>query len=155
VPLRNTAATQSNRLNPGVALSVAGLQDALTIFDLMQSEEERFITNKPNSILIHPSERWNAAIIMDTQQAVGSADNDINPVSTSRVGLSLMSSPFLTDPDSWSLWVTRGDAVRWYDRERLRTQQTMDDLTGDAIEISAYRANVGIGEWRYTVGSAP
>ena len=38
VPLRNPAATQSNRLAPGVALSTAGMETALTTFRTQQSE---------------------------------------------------------------------------------------------------------------------
>ena len=104
VPLRNPAATQSNRLNPGVALSTAGLESAMTIFRTQQSDEERFINCSPNVLLIHSENEWTAAQLMDSTHEIGSAENQINAVSSSRLGIKTVQSPHLTDTDAWSLW---------------------------------------------------
>jgi len=159
VPLRNLAATQSNRLSPGVALSTSGLEAALSIADTMQSEEERYIRQEFINLLIHPDERFNAAQLLESEFEINTADNQINPVSRSQVGLSVVNNgrgaPYITDTDSWSLWASGADALRWHNREELRTAQTSDALTFDEIEIAFWRSAVEIGEWRDTVGSAP
>lgn len=155
VPLRNTATTQSNRLNPGVALNADGMKSALNIFATMESEEERPISMEPDILLIHPELRWDAETLLESSNVPGSADNDINVVNRNRIGVSIKYSEKITDRDSWSLWKSGGDAVLALEREGLRTQQAMDDLTQDAIEMAFYSCQVAVGEFRYTVGSAP
>lgn len=159
VPLRNTAATQSNRLNPGVALSTSGLEAALSIADTMESEEERFIQQSFALLLIHPDERFTAAQLLESEFEINTADNQINPVSSSRVGIRVVNNgrgaPYISDTDAWSLWANNADALRWYTREDLRTAQAEDSLTFDHMEIAYWRSEVEVGEWRDTVGSAP
>ena len=155
VPLRNTAATQSNKLQPVVAFIADGLKSALNIFQTMQSEEERFISISPDKVLAHPDLRWDVETLLESQNVPGSADNDLNVVASNRIGVNPVFTEKMTDTDSWSLWKSGGDALVWLEREALRTQDTMDDLTQDFIAMAFYRCNVLVGEWRYTVGSAP
>lgn len=153
--MRNTAATQSNRLNPGVALTTAGLQSALTIFDLTQSEEERFVNNEPRTLVIHPENRWTADQLLESQTDVDQVNPAvINTVSRNRVGLRILRVPYLTDTDAWSIF---GDqhTVTEYTRKGLTRTTAMDSQTGDMMFMAHYRRNVMIGHWRGTVGSAP
>lgn len=154
VPLRNASATQSNRLSPGVALSTAGLEAALTIFRTTQSEEERYVNNVPRQLLIHPDNEWTAAQLMDSQFEVGTAENQINPVSSNRVGLSTVMSPYITDTDSWSLWGDKHQ-VSHFTRKKLTRTKGMDSQSLDQFFIAHYRENYAVLHWRGTVGSAP
>jgi hypothetical protein len=152
VPLKNPAATQSNRVNPGVALSQTGIQAAVTIFRLTQSEEERYVENTPTKLLTHPDEEWNAGEILKSENKVNSADNNVNMVS--RLGLGHMQVPYLTDTDAWSLWGDKHQ-VTWVNRKSLTTTTSVDSQTGDRSTMSHWRSNVYIGGWRGTVGSIP
>lgn len=157
VPLRNAGATQSNRLNPGVALSTAGLESALTIFRTQQGEEERFVNISPNLLLHHPNEEFVAAQLLETEKEVNTAENQINAVKGSRIGVANFQSPYITDTDSWSLWNTAKSPVDWIDRKGLTGPvQGSDSQSFDQFFISHYRAAVQVnGNWRSAVGSAP
>ena len=157
VPLRNPGATQSNRLNPGVALSTAGMETALTIFRTQQSEEERFINCEPNKLLIHPDNEFVAVQLLDSTQEVNTAENQVNTVSSARIGVSVCQVPYLTDTDAWSLWDTSKSPADWIDRKGLTgPTQSTDSQSFDSIFISHYRAAVQLnGNWRAAVGSAP
>lgn len=155
VPLRNTAATQSNRLNPGSAFIADGVKSAMNIFQTMQSEEERYISVEPDMVLAHPDLRWDIETLLDSRNIPGSGDNDVNVVAGNRIGVKPTYSEKITDTDSWSLWKSGKDAVVYLEREALRRQTTTDDLTQDFIYMAFYRCNILIGEWRWTVGSAP
>jgi hypothetical protein len=157
VPLRNPAATQSNRLNPGVALSTAGMETALTTFRTQQSEEERFINIEPNKLLIHPDNEFVAVQLLDSEKEVNTAENQVNTVSRNRIGVSVCMSPYLTDTDAWSLWQTSMSPADWISRKKLTgPTRTTDSQSFDSIYISHYRSAVQInGNWRAAVGSAP
>jgi hypothetical protein len=157
VPLRNAGTTQTNRLNPGVALSVAGMETALTIFKTQESEEERFLNVSPNTLLIHPDNDYVAHQILNSEREPYTAENQVNAVSSSNIGVSPFSSPYLTDTDAWSLWNTSKSPVDWIDRKGLTgPERSTDSQSFDAIFISHYRAAVQVnGNWRSAVGSAP
>jgi hypothetical protein len=157
VPLRNAAATQSNRLNPGVALSTAGLETALTIYRTQESDEERFIQVDPNKLLIHPENEFVAAQLLESDKEVNTAENQINAVSRNRIGVSVCMSPYLTDTDAWSLWDTSKSPADWIQRKELTGPvENTDAMSFDQFFISHYRANVQFNaNWRAAVGSAP
>lgn len=157
VPLRNAGATQSNRLNPGVALSTAGMESALTIFRTQQSEEERFINIEPNALLIHPENEFVAYQLLSSEKEVNTAENQVNAVSSNRIGVKTIMSPYIDDTDSWSLWNTAKSPACWINRKGLTgPTMTTDGQSFDSIYISHYRSNVQIdGNWRAAVGSAP
>ena len=157
VPLRNPAATQSNRLNPGVALSTAGMETALTIFRTQQSEEERFINCEPSALVIHPDNEFVAYQLLESTLEVDTDENQVNAVSRNRLGVKTVMVPYITDTDSWSLFDVSKSPLDWIQRKELTgPQMTTDGQSFDSIYISHYRANVQInGNWRAAVGSAP
>ena len=157
VPLRNPAATQSNRLNPGVALSTAGMETALTIFYTQESEEERYINIAPNKLVIHPTESFVATQLLDSEKEVNTAENQVNTVSRNRIGVNVCQSPYITDTDSWCLMDSTKSPLDWIDRKGLTgPERSTDSQSFDTMFISHYRAAVQInGNWRSAVGSAP
>jgi len=157
VPLRNPAATQSNRLDPGVALSTAGMETALTIFRTQQSDEERFINVSPNVLLIHPDNEFVAYQLLASEKEVLTAENQKNAVASNRIGVSEVMSPYLTDTDAWSLWDTANSPADWIQREELTgPKENTDSMSFDQFFISYYRSNVQFNaKWRAAVGSAP
>ena len=155
VPLRNTATTQSNRLNPGVALSTGGLQSALTIFETTQSEEERFVDNVASTLVVHPENRWAADTLLESQSDVDQTNPGvINTVSRNRIGVKVLRVPYITDTDAWSLFGNK-HTVTDYTRKSLTRTTAMDSQSFDMMFIAHWRKNVMIGHWRGTVGSAP
>ena len=146
--------TQSNQLNPGVALSVAGIESAVTIFELSQDEQDRYIRIDPKSIVIHPSERFNAARYLESTQEPDTANNAINPVN--RLGVSIMRVPYLTDIDAWFMFASKAQhSLCWYDRMELTMSRNKDAQTKDSLFDAMYRAQVTFDDYRGVVGSQP
>ncbi len=146
--------TWSNKVSPGVALSEVGLESAMTTFETMTSEEDRYITVTPKTLLIHPENRWEAMRLLESTGRVGTADNDMNTVS--RMGLAPLVVPYITDQDSWSLWASKGDHTATYlNRKSLTKRSGVDGQTGDMYFIGQYRSEVDFNETRGAVGSAP
>lgn len=157
VPMRNAGATQSNRLNPGVALSTAGMETALTIFRNQQGEEERYINVEPNCLVIHTENEFVAYQLLESEKEVNTAENQVNAVSRNRLGVSTVMSPRITDTDSWFLLNKAKSPFDWIQRKELTgPTMTTDGQSFDSIFISHYRSNVQLnGNWRAAVGSAP
>ena len=154
--LLKTGATVSNSLSPAVALSVAGLESAITNYRLTLNETGRRINIQPKLVLTHPNEEFNAAQILDSTQEPFTADNQINAVSSSRMGISHMQSPYLTDTDAWFLMAAKSDhSLKWYNRMPVTFERGKDSQTKDAMFDSVYRASVTFDNWRGVVGSQP
>lgn len=150
------AATQNNSLTPAVALSVTGLQSALTDMRTTTNESGRFIRLSPRTLLIHPEEEFNAAQILESEKLPGSADNDINSVRSSRIGVSTVMSPHLTDIDAWFLLSEkRQHTVTWHNRKSVTFERSRDSQTKDALFDAHYRASVAFYDWRGVIGSQP
>lgn len=148
--------TSSNRLNPDVAFSVSGLQSAITNFDLTQDDSGRYINLTPKTVIHHPNDRFTVAQVLDSTQEPFTSDNQINAVSASRMGLSSLSVPYLTDTDNW--WLSAGNdqhSRKWYNRKDLDMGRDKDSQTRDALFDALYRASVTFEDWRGIVGSAP
>lgn len=146
--------TWSNKADPGSDLSEAGIEAAMINFRKMTSEEDRFISVKPQTLLLPPELEWDAMRLLDTRDRVGSADNDINTVN--RMGLTPMVVEYLTDPDGWSLWGPKGEqghTLVFLDRRALNRRSGTDAQTGDTYFIATYRAEVDFDEARGTYGS--
>lgn len=150
-----TGETQNNALAPGVALSVSGLQSALTNMRTTTNESGRFIQLRPRMLLIHPNEEFNAAQILDSEKLPGSADNDINSVRSSRIGVSALMSQYLTDTTDWFLLAEKMQhSLTWWNRKDVTMERSRDAQTKDQLFDSHYRASIAVYDWRGVVGSA-
>jgi len=146
--------TQSNALSPGVALSVAGIEAAVTMFELSQDEQDRFIRIEPSTLVIHPSERFNAVRFLNSQQEPGTANNAVNPINS--LGINVLRVPFLTTAANWWLVAKKSQhSITWYDRQELVMSNNKDAQTKDSLFDALYRAQITFDDWRGIVGSAP
>ena len=148
--------TSSNRLNPDVAFSVSGIESALTNMRLTVDESGRFIRLSPSLVVAHPNEEWNIAQVLQSDKEPFTADNQINAVSTNRIGVNSMLVPYLSDTDNWWLMTAKCQhSLTWYDRMGLEFGRNKDAQTKDSLYDAMYRASVTFDEWRRIVGSAP
>lgn len=144
----------SNSLSPGVAMSVAGVEAAVTNFELTQDESGRQIRVSPTMIVIHPNERFNTVRVLESTQEPSTANNAVNPVN--RLGLNVLRVPYLTDTDAWSMWGSKSQhSLTWYDRMEMNFSRNKDAQTKDSLFDGMYRAQVTFDDWRGTVGSQP
>ena len=152
--LLKTGATVSNANAPAVALSVSGLQTAITNFRLTVNESGRQISLTPKTVLTHPNDEFIAAQILDSTSEPFTSDNQINAVSSSRMGIGHVQSPYLTDTNNWFLLSDKNQhTLTWYDRQDVTFDQSKDAQTKDALFDAMYRASVTFDDWRGVVGN--
>lgn len=155
VPMKATG-TDSNRASPGVAFSVTGLQDAVTNVELQTNEEGREIIRTAAIVVHHPNERWNVETILRTDRLPGSADNDINLVATSQLGIVNVSTPYLTDTDGWHLLTNKErHSLKLFRRKGLAFDRGRDMDTFDSKFTAHWRGHATFDDWRGCYGSAP
>lgn len=146
--------TQSNAQGPGVALSVSGIQSALTTMRTTTNESGRYIQLNPKTIVIPPALEFAAAEILQTDKEVDSNNNNINSVSTSRTGLSAFVSEYLTSDTNWWMACDKSQHdLRFVMRQELTTDSGTDPHTKDMWYDALYRAYVCFQEWRGIIGS--
>jgi phage major head subunit gpT-like protein len=150
-----TGESQSNALSPAVALSVSGIQSALTTMRTTTNESGRFVQLRPTTIVCAPANEFNVTEILKTDKKVNSTENNINSVASSRTGLSDMIVEYLSSSTAWFLACGKNQHdLRWVTRKELSTDNNMDPYTKDMCYDAHYRAFVAFQEWRGIVGSA-
>jgi hypothetical protein len=149
-----TGTSQSNSLSPAVALSISGIQSAMTNMRTTTNESDRFISLTPAMLLIPPALQFTAAEILDSQDRPDTTDRATNVTSTSRTGVRATVSEYLTDTDNWFL-ISRKDqhTATWWNRKTVTPDSSMDSQTKDMLYDSHYRASVAFYDWRGWVGS--
>lgn len=154
--LLKTNAVVSNVVTPSAALSVSSIESAVTNFRLVLDQSGRQAALSPSLILHHPSEEFNVAMLLDSQQEPFTTDNQINPVGRARMGLSTLSVPWLTDADTWFMLSAKSKhTIKWYNRKTLEFNNNKDAQTKDALWDCMYRASVTFENWFGVVGSQP
>lgn len=146
--------TSSNRAS--VAFSVAGLEDAITNFRLTQDASGRRTPLRPAMVVHHPNDEFVVFQVLESTQEPYTADNQVNSVKASRLGLTSLSVPYLTDDDAWFLLSPKNEhSLKWYNRMELKFERNKDAATKDALYDGMYRAQVTFDGWRGVYGSAP
>lgn len=133
-----TAGTWSNRLSTDASFSQAALEDMLIM--MMQSKNDRGYIEPlaGDQLVVHPNNYFNAERVLKTPKAVGTNNNDINPINTE--GLirgGLVSNPYLTATGPWFLTTNCQDGLIWQEREALNYWEDNDADTRN-FKVGAY-----------------
>lgn len=96
--------TAKNKLTTDADLSITSLMQAFIDLQTDTKIESGQLGQPPSEyiLLVHPLNEFNALRIVKSSGLPGSADNDINPVKSSR-SIKVVVNPFLTDTDAWFL----------------------------------------------------
>lgn len=150
-------ATQSNRLNPDVDLSVTGLEDMQTLIGQLQGEEGRYVNAGMDMLLIPPALAHIARQLLNSVYDIEvSGSNAVSTVASSVNGLRPVVWNFKTDADAWEVRAPMNShSAIWYDREELSFSSNLDAHTKDMLNDAMYRASVCIRDWRGWWGSNP
>lgn len=137
-----TAGTWQNKLAVDSALSQAALEDMLIL--MMQAKDDRGYIEPlaGDKLIVHPNNYFNAERILKTPKAVGTNNNDINPINTE--GLlrgGLVSNPYLTATGPWFITTNCQDGMIWQEREALEIWEDNDGDTRN-FKVGAYERYV-------------
>lgn len=137
-----TSGTWQNKLTVDSALSQAAIEDMLIL--MMQAKDDRGYIEPlmGDKLIVHPNNYFNAERILKTPKAVGTNNNDINPINTE--GLltgGLVSNPYLTATGPWFITTNCQDGMIWQEREPLEIWEDNDGDTRN-FKVGAYERYV-------------
>lgn len=133
-----TAGTWQNKLAVDAQLSQAAVEDMLIL--MMQATDDRGYIEPLSGqrLIVHPNNVMNANRILKTSQAVGTNNNDINPINTENyLPQGCLSNPYLTAADPWFITTGIQDGMIWQEREALEVWEDNDADTRN-YKVGAY-----------------
>lgn len=138
---------------PAVAsdLTQASLEQAYIDIHDWRDDSDLKINLMPEKLAVAPTNRFVAEKILGTKFAVGSADNDINPMAGQ---LDLIVNPFFTDPDAWFIITNSKSGATFYRRRNAEITRDNEFDTEILKTKTTARFSVGVTDWRYAYGSA-
>lgn len=135
--------TFRNRPSTDVDLSPTSLDAALQDYDLQFIGDSNIKKRiKPRYLVVHPSNKRYAMEIIGSELKADSMDNNMNSLKSD--GLIVVSSPHITDSDSWFLLADpSNNGLRLVKRRELQTKSE-EVFINDSIRYKAsYREVVG------------
>ena len=146
--------TFRNTLSTAADLSATSLDTALTDFETVFVGDTGIIYNlKPRTLLVHSSQRRYAMELIGSDLKADTADNNMN--SLKGEGLTVVSSPHLTDTDAFYLLASPSETgLRIISRAPIETKSWVDEYTDSILYRSRYREKIGVTH-PYGVFSSP
>jgi hypothetical protein len=135
-----------NYNQPAVAtdLNETALENA--VIDIAQWVDERglLIAARPVKLIIPPALQFEATRILQTEQRVGTADNDINALKNNgAIPQGYAINHYLTDTDAWFLCTDVPNGLKMFQRAALKTGMDTDFDTGNARYKARERYSFG------------
>lgn len=140
VTLRNTPATAAD-------LSQTSLEQAYIDISRFVDDNNLPIVVKAQKLIVPVESQHLARKILQTEYEVNSGNNTINPVSSSRLPLELIESPWLTDTDAWFIKTNESDGLVFTNVDEVMLDRDNDFDTKN-LKFSAMRG-FGTGAVNY------
>lgn len=147
--------TNANRPTVDYDLNETGLENAIIQISGWTDERGLLIAARPKKLVIPPALQFVATRLLESQQRVGTADNDINAIKTNGVipgGYTI--NHFLTDNEAWFLTTDVPDGLKYFSRVALKTSHEGDFDTGNVKYKARERYSFGCSDPLAIWGSA-
>jgi hypothetical protein len=146
--------TLSNTLAVAADLSEQALEDAITQVGDWTDERGKFINVMVTKLVIPTELKFTAERLLMSPYRPGTGDNDINAVkSMGVIPGGYVSSPYLTDPDSWYLRTNCPNGLKHFVRVKMQRGLEGDFATGNVKYKGRERYSTGVSNWRGLFGS--
>lgn len=149
-PLTGTGDTLSNTPSTAADLTQTSLENALIDIGNWTDDQGNKINGEARKILVPVALQFQVKKILETQYAVGSADNDKNILAT--MNLMPCVSPYVTDSDSWFI-ITNQDGLQWFTRREAELVRENEFDTQNLKMALTKRFSVGCYDFRSTYAS--
>jgi phage major head subunit gpT-like protein len=141
----NTPAVQTD-------LNETALENAVIQIAAWTDERGLLIAARPTKMIIPPALQFEATRILETEQRVSTADNDINALKNNgSIPQGYRINHWLTDPDAWFLCTDVPNGLKMFQRAALKTGMDTDFDTGNARYKARERYSFGwsdpLGMW--------
>ena len=132
--------------------SESELEAAITLMKSMTNDRGIPIMQNAVTLVTGQSLEWQAAKVLNTEQAAGGQTTPIYKNMMSRQGINLVVSPWITDPDAWYL-LSDMHGMNWYDREQVSNYSDIDEKLRSMNVGAAFRCAQAATDWRGVVAS--
>ena len=149
--------TLANRATTMADLNETSLEDSLIDISTFTDDRGLTISVQATKLVIPPQLVFVADRILNSQQRVGTADNDINAIKSTGVlpgGYTV--NHYLTDPDAYFLLTSvteSGEGLKMFQRTAMETSMEPDFSTGNIRYKARERYSYGWSDWRGIYGS--
>jgi len=153
-PLVN-GGTNSNQPTTAADLNETSLEAAVIQIAGWTDERGLLIAAKPKKLVIPPALQFVATRLLETEQRVGTADNDLNAIKSNGVipgGYTV--NNFLTDSNAWFLTTDVPNGLKMFVRAPISNDMQGDFDTGNVRYRSRERYSVGYSDPLGMFGSA-
>lgn len=142
-----TNVTQKNTPSTASDLSQSSLEQATIDIGRFVDDQNLPIVVREQKIVVPVESKNLVKKILDTEYEVNSGNNTINPVSSSRMPLEIVVSPWLTDTDAWFIKTDEKDGLVFTDVDPVMLDRDNDFDTKN-LKFSAMRI-FGVGGVNY------
>jgi hypothetical protein len=146
--------TNSNRPTTGADLNETSLEAAVIQIAGWTDERGLLIAAKPKKLIIPPSLQFVATRILETENRVATADNDINALKNNgSIPEGYTVNHWLTDSNAWFLTTDVPNGLKHFVRTPLSTGMDGDFDTGNVRYKSRERYSFGVSDSLGVYGS--
>lgn len=146
--------TNSNRPTTAADLNETSLEAAVIQIAGWTDERGLLIATKPKKLVIPPSLMFVATRLLQTEQRVGTADNDINALkSNGSIPGGYSVNHYLTDSNAWFLTTDIPNGLKHFVRSPRKESMDEDFDTGNSRYKSRERYSFGVSDPLGTYGS--
>jgi hypothetical protein len=139
--------TNSNRPTVGADLNETSLEAAVIQIAGWTDERGLLIAAKPRKLIVPPQLQFVATRILETEQRVGTADNDINALKNNgSIPEGYTVNHWLTDPNAWFLTTDVPNGLKHFVRAPMKTGMDMDFDTGNSRYKARERYSFGVSD---------
>lgn len=153
VTLFNTAhptvsgTTNSNRPTTDVDLNETALEQAVIDIAAFKDERGLLIAARPRKLIIPSSSQFIATRLLETEQRVGTADNDINALrNNGAIPGGYAINHYFTDTDAWFLTTDVPNGMKHFVRTAMTTAMDGDFDTGNVRYKARERYSFGVSD---------
>lgn len=139
--------TQKNTPSTAADLSQTSLEQMYIDVSNFVDDTNLPIVVRPQKLIVPTASQHLARKILETEYQVDSGNNTINPVSSARMPLDLIVSPWLTDTDAWFIKTDEADGLVFTEVDQVMLDRDNDFDTKN-LKFSAMRG-FGVGAVNY------
>lgn len=147
-PNRGDAGGVQDNLASG-ALTDTNLRSGIILFRDQKDESDKQIMARPKKLIVHQAQQFAAAVILQSAQVSGTANNDKNPLPS----LELVDLDFISSETAWFLQGARHQLKHyWREMPEFVKKPFMEDNFSQKW-LGYFRHSTAIENWRMNVGS--
>jgi len=136
-----------NRPSTAADLNETSLEAAIVTIAALTDERGLLIAARPKGLIVTPAGMFTAKRLLDSEQRVATADNDINAVRSMGIvpeGFSV--NHYLTDSDSFYITTDIPNSFKLFERTPLETSMDGDFDTGNVRYKARERYSFGVSD---------